>query len=169
MLTWHGAIMSDANSLETVADFVRTSIGEIDTFVNAIAGHEDETRIAGYADLDVHWTSGACGDQDGLEDLSLQRRIVKGRVAPHGWTTTPRTATTLLSSDGLAAMEPLTIRGLVSLAPSVVCFDRIFHHQHPNVDDARINESLGTEVLVPVSLPFRNAERSPSAQPPPQQ
>jgi hypothetical protein len=27
-----------ANSLETVADFVRTSIDEIDTFMNAIAG-----------------------------------------------------------------------------------------------------------------------------------
>jgi hypothetical protein len=32
------AIASDANSLETVADFVRTLIGEIDAFVNAISG-----------------------------------------------------------------------------------------------------------------------------------
>ena len=31
------AIASDANSLETVADFVRTVIVEIDAFVNAIA------------------------------------------------------------------------------------------------------------------------------------
>jgi hypothetical protein len=137
MLTWHGAIMSEANSPESVADFVRTPIGEIDTFVNAIAGHANETRIAGYVDLGVHWTSGACGDQDGLEHPSLQRRIVKDRAAP--------------------------------LAPSVVCFDRSFHQKHPNVDNARINESLETKVLGPVSLPFRNSERSPSLQLPPQQ
>jgi hypothetical protein len=91
MLAWHGAIMSDAHSPETLTDFVRTPIGEIDICVNAIAGHEDETRIAGYADLGAHWSSGARGDQDGLEDLSLQRRIVKGRAGPHGWTTTPMT------------------------------------------------------------------------------
>jgi hypothetical protein len=32
------AIASDANSLETVDDFVRTLIGEIHAFMNAISG-----------------------------------------------------------------------------------------------------------------------------------
>ena len=41
---------------------------------------------------------------------------------------------------------------LITFPTTVVCFNQILHHQHSNVDDARINESPKTEVVGPVSL-----------------
>jgi hypothetical protein len=112
--------------------------------------------VRAYVSHRVPWSSGAVGDEAGLADLDGYKAKVS---RPHGaaWldNTTLVTATTLLSDDSGHAMTPLTAWDLATFCRAVVCYERIYHHEHPEVDDQRINALLGADVLYPVPLPVR--------------
>lgn len=70
--------------------------------------------------------------------------------------TTILTACTLMSSDGGRWITPLSLWDLVTWFRSVVCYGRIYHHDHPDIDDQRINTLLGETVLHAIRVPYRN-------------
>jgi hypothetical protein len=72
--------------------------------------------------------------------------------------TTIVTSRALLSAAGPQVMAPLTVWALATFIRAVVCYERIYHHEHPSVDDAQINGLLGAVVLQRVPLPLRVPE-----------
>lgn len=112
--------------------------------------------MRGYAQFNIPWLSAACQSESGLDDIGAYRASV-ATTDGSAWmdNTTLATATILMSDDGPPAMTPMTIWDLATFARAVACYDRVYHHKHPDIDDAAINGRLGAQVLVPVPLPFR--------------
>jgi hypothetical protein len=74
--------------------------------------------------------------------------------------TTVLTACTLLSPVGGRWLTPLSLWDLATWFRSVVCYDRIYHHEHRAVDDEQVNTLLGEPVLHAVRVPYRKATAS---------
>jgi len=119
----------------------------------------DSPVVTAAIDLGLPFNSAAAMSPVGLEELEKYRASVAISAHGCGWmdNTTILTATTLMSDSGLEAMTPLTIWDLVTFFKSVASFERIYHHEHPGVDDDMINRVFGENVLTPVPLPFKAA------------
>src|ERR1051326_8423207 len=72
--------------------------------------------------------------------------------------TTIVTACALMSEEGPKVMTPLTVWDVVTFVRAVVCYERIYHHEHPDIDEARVNQLLGGDVFKSVPLPTRAIE-----------
>lgn len=127
----------------------------------------DAPRVQGYVDLGVWLPSGAAATPSGLEQLTRHRALVTRREGS-GWmdNTTLATAVTLLSDDGGDAMTPMTVWDLATFVQAIISCERIYHHEHPQVDDRAIGARLGEDVLQAVPLPVQGpSERSPLPDP----
>jgi hypothetical protein len=151
--------MVDIKNLRSEADLVYAYVGSSQAYVDTIAGREDEPAMVGYAEYGVPWYSAACQGQAGLQDIAAYRALVEN-VHCSAWmdNTTIVTACALMSDEGPNVMTPLTVWDLVTFIRAVVCYERIYHHEHPDIDDERVNELLGGTVLKSVSLPIRAIE-----------
>jgi hypothetical protein len=140
----------------SVAELIETSLGNVGPFIETVAGHEEEPAMIGYADFGVPWHRAVCRDDHGLQDITAYRQLVNVQGCA-AWmdNTTLVTATALLAEGGTEAMTPLTVWDLVTFARAVICFERIYHHKHPDVNDSQINAALGANILTPVPLPIR--------------
>lgn len=156
--------MIDPGGAQSIPDLVRAAAAEARLAAQSMQHFgEDSPRVLAYAEHGVPWSWPAADSQSGLDDL---RGYAAHVGQPHGaaWmdNTTLVTADVLLSEAGPAAMTPLTVWDLVTFCRAVVCYERIYHHSHPHVDDGRINRLLGSDVLHPVPLPTRpTAEGNP--------
>jgi hypothetical protein len=152
-------IMTNQNNLHTVSELVEDALGDYQVYINTIAGHEDEPAMVGYAEFGVPWHSASCQERTGLKDIGVYRAQV-GTVSCSAWmdNTTIVTACALMSEKGAEIMTPLTVWDLATFMRAAVCYERIYHHAHPDIDDAQINRWLGTDLLVSVPLPTRYAE-----------
>jgi hypothetical protein len=148
--------MRDKNSLSSVSELVEGAFDETQAYIATIAGHEEEPAMVAYAEYGVPWFTASCQTKSGLSDIESYRAKV-GIVPCSAWmdNTTIVTACALMSEKGAENMTPLTIWDLATFMRSVVCYERIYHHVHPDVDDAKINGLLGEKVLVSVPLPTR--------------
>lgn len=138
-------------------DLVREAAAEAPASADTISHFgEDSPRARAYATHRLPWSSGVVTDEASLADLDRYKANVSH---PHGaaWldNTTLVTATTLLSDDAWRFMTPLTAWDLATYCRAVACYERIYHHEHPEVDDQRINTLLGANVLHPVPLPVQ--------------
>ncbi len=156
--------MIDPGGARSIPDLVRGAAAEARLAAESMKHFgENSPRVLAYAELGVPWSWPTAHSQSGLNDLRGYEAYVG---QPHGaaWmdNTTLVTADVLLSEAGPAAMTPLTVWDLVTFCRAVVCYERIYHHSHPHVDDGRINRLLGSDVLHPVPLPIRpTAEGNP--------
>lgn len=153
--------MVDVNNLRSVTDLVEAYVGESQAYIDTITGREDEPAMLGYAEYGVPWSSGACQGQAGLQDIAAYRALVDN-VQCSAWmdNTTIVTACALMSEDGPNVMTPLTVWDLVTFIRAVVCYERIYHQEHPDIDDVHVNQLLGGDVLRSVPLPIRATEGS---------
>lgn len=126
----------------------------------------DHPKVEAYLQYGVPFSTGAIGTPAALKDVGDYRALVRD---PHGaaWmdNTTIVTATELMSDHGPEIMTPLTIWDLATFGRAVTCYDRVYHHAHPQVDDAAINLLLGDQVVIPVPLAYEAIEQrgAPSA------
>lgn len=148
--------MVDVNNLRSVSDLVEAYVGESQAYLDAITGREDEPAMIGYAEYGVPWHWAACQGQGGLQDITAYRARVEN-VHCSAWmdNTTIVTACALMSIEGPNIMTPLTVWDLATFMRAVVCYERIYHHEHPDINDERVNKLLGAEVLKSVPLPIR--------------
>lgn len=149
--------MIDPGGARSVPDLVRNAAAESHLAADSMRHFgEDSPRVLAYADHGVPWSWAVAPSRSALDDLREYAAYVS---QPHGavWmdNTTLVTADVLLSEAGPAAMTPLTVWDLVTFCRAAVCYERIYHHSHPDVDDHRINRLLGSDVLHPVPLPTR--------------
>ena len=102
---------------------------------------------------------GCLPEQGGLQNIAAYRALVEN-VHCSAWmdNTTIVTACTLMSEEGPKVITPLTVWDLVTFVRAVVCYERIYHHEHPDIDDARVNQLLGGDVFKSVPLPIRAIE-----------
>lgn len=160
--------MIDPGGARSIPDLVRDAAAESGLAADSMRHFgEDSPRVLAYVEHGVPWSWAVAPSQSALDDLRGYAVYVG---QPHGaaWmdNTTLVTAEVLLSEAGPAAMTPLTVWDLVTFCRAVVCYERIYHHSHPDVDDDRINRLLGSDVLHPVPLPTRpTAEGSPLPDP----
>jgi hypothetical protein len=114
--------------------------------------------------LDAAWTEGllTVGNETMLRDYPGMLRDVRrwrgGVTAPENavWldnSTIIAAATLLDESRDPSLFTPLTVWDLALLVKAVVCFDRVYHFRHPDVDDAALNRLLGDDVLTPLRSP----------------
>lgn len=114
--------------------------------------------------LDAAWTEAllTVGDETMQRDYPGMLRDVRrwrgGVAAPENavWldnSTIIAAAALLDESRDPSLFTPLTVWDLATLVKAAVCFDRIYHFEHPDVDDAGINRLLGEEVLTLLHLP----------------
>ena len=159
--------MNEVGTNGSSSELIENALAEVDPFVQTVTGRENDPAMAGYAEYGVPWQSGACQTVHGLHDTATYRQSVSyPNCAAWMDNTTLVTAATLMSKDGPEVVTPLTVWDLVTFARAAVCFDRIYHHEHPRVDDSQMNAILGTEVLIPVPLPLRaTAGNSPLPDP----
>jgi hypothetical protein len=151
--------MQTPGSLASFHALIESSLADTDLAIATIAGHEDEPAMIAYADYGVPWHWSACQDDHGLRDIrSYKQSVGNGNCAAWMDNTTLVTAATLMSDMGPDAMTPLTVWDLVTVTRAVVCFEHIYHHSHPKVDDAQINAILGENVLIPIPVPLRQVE-----------
>jgi hypothetical protein len=143
--------------LSSVSDLVEAAIDNTQSYVDTIAGHEDESAMVAYAEFGIPWHAASCGDKTGLKNIAAYRANV-GKVACSAWmdNTTIFTACALMSDQGSDMITPLTVWDLTTFVRAVVCYDRIYHHEHPAIDDAEINDLLGADVVVSVPLPIQD-------------
>lgn len=141
---------------ESESDFVRASISESETIIRTFAGREDEPASLGYAKYGIPYGSSVCQDQKRLQDIEAYRAIVENTNCS-AWmdNTTIMTACRLMSENGAEVMTPLTVWDLVTFINAVVCYEHIYHHEHPAVDDVEINKLLGGNMLKSVPVPFQ--------------
>lgn len=149
--------MIDPGGSRSISDLVRDAVAESQLAAASMRHFgEDSPRVLAYAEHGVPWSWAVAPSLSALDDLRGYAAYVDHR---HGaaWmdNTTLVTADVLLSEAGRAAMTPLTVWDLVTFCRAVVCYERIYHHSHPGVDDDRINGLLGSDVLHPVPLPTR--------------
>ena len=144
-----------SGSVGSIREYVALSLQDAEQFLATFAGQEDAPAMRGYAEFGVPWFEGATGSADGFSDIANYRTFVPDSGGA-GWmdNTTLVTASTLMSPSGPDAITPLTIWDLATFARSIVCYDRIYHHVHSDVDDQAINRLLGAEVLQAVPLPI---------------
>jgi hypothetical protein len=143
-------------TVRTFSDLVQVSVNESGAFEATIAGREEQAEMLAYADYGVPWTSGSCGSESGLADIAAYRALVTQEDCS-AWmdNTTIVTAVNLMSSNGPEVMTPLTVWDLATFVRAIVCYERIYHHNHPAVKDEEINGLLGDDVLVKINLPTR--------------
>lgn len=149
--------MIDPGGARSIPDLVRDAAAESRLIADSIRHFGDDSpRVLAYAEHGVPWSWAVAPSQSALDDLREYAAYVG---QPHGaaWmdNTTLVTADVLLSEAGPAAMTPLTVWDLVTFCRAVVCYERIYHHSHPDVDDDRLNRLLGSNVLHAVPLPTR--------------
>jgi len=149
--------MIDVDNLSSVTDLVKGYVGESQAYADTIGGREDEPAMVAYAEYGVPWHWAACQGQAGLRDIAAYRELVEN-VDCSAWmdNTTIVTACALMSKEGPNIMTPLTVWDLVTFVRAVVCYERIYHHEHPDIDDAWVNKALGGDVLKSVPLPIRS-------------
>lgn len=150
--------MFEVRAVRSVAELVATSVSDTSRMAETLNSGVDTPAMAAYADLGVSWVFGACHSESGLRDAAAYRARV-AETANAAWmdNTTLVTAATLMSDRGPEALTPLTVWDLATLARSVVCYEHIYHHAHPGVDDAELNRRLGDEVFIAVPLPLQPA------------
>jgi hypothetical protein len=145
----------------TVSELVKSASGDpqVGAYIRTIAGHEDDPFMAGYAEFGVPWSSAACSSPHGLKDIADYRANV-GSNACSAWmdNTTIFTACKLMTTDETELMGPLTVWDLATFVRAVVCYERIYHHEHPGINDKEVNRLLESDVLVKVPLPTRYSE-----------
>jgi hypothetical protein len=148
----------DINYLHSVSesDFVNACVRESQSFIDTFAGKEDSPAMLGYAEYGIPWYQPVCQDQEGLQDVVAYHAQVED-VHCSAWmdNTTIMVACNLMSENGAEAMTPLTVWDLVTFIRAVVCYEHIYHHEHPYIDDVHINKLLGGDVLKKVPVPFR--------------
>ncbi len=152
-------MMQTPGSLASLDALIESSLADADHAIATIAGHEDAPSMIAYADYGIPWNWSACRDDRGLRDVGSYKQSVENRNCA-AWmdNTTLVTAATLMSDMGPDTMTPLTVWDLVTLARVVVCFENVYHHSHPKVNDAQMNAIFGENVLIPVPLPLRHVE-----------
>jgi hypothetical protein len=70
--------------------------------------------------------------------------------------TTILTASRLMAdSDAPEFVTPMTLWDLATFTRAAVCFERIYHHSHHEVDSIEINRLLGSQVLHDLPVPHR--------------
>lgn len=122
--------------------------------VAALGNHSPS--VEALVDLGVPLSSASAHTEPGLRAL----REYRSRVAEDsggGWmdNTTIVTAGALMSEEAPDAFSALTLWDLVTFFDAIVGFERIYHHEHPGVDDAEINRRLGGDVFKPIPLPVQ--------------
>lgn len=151
--------MIDVKNLRSVTEFVEASLGESRLFIDTVAGQEEEPAMMGYAEYGVPWNWAACPDLAGLKDVAAYRALAEDTNCS-AWmdNTTIVHACALMSAKKPDVMTPLTVWDLASFIRAAVCNEYIYHLEHPDIDDARVNKMLGGEVLRTVPLPIRATE-----------
>ncbi len=66
----------------------------------------------------------------------------------------------LMSDAGNEYLTPLTLWDLATFFRAANSYQRLYHHEHPDVDDDLINGRLGADVLCSIPIPI--AENMPS-------
>lgn len=141
-------------ALASPDDLVRSALSDADRCIQTVSGHEDDPWMIGYAEYGIPWWNGPCSTARGLQDIANYRKLVVSNGAAWMDNTTLLTATTLLSEEGPKYLTPLTLWDLVTFVRAVVCYERIYHHEHQDIDDQAINSHLGADVLVRIPLPL---------------
>lgn len=151
--------MTDESKLCSISDLVEGALHDCQPYIDTIVGRENEPAMVGYAEYGVPWHWAACQGQPGLLDVAAYRALVEN-VDCSAWmdNTTIVTACALMSTEGIQAITPLTVWDLATFVRALVCYERIYHHEHPDIDDARVNDLLGGEVLRSIPLPLRATE-----------
>jgi hypothetical protein len=156
--------MINPGSCRTVDELVAAGTSDVRPLADTIADFGEESpSVRAALDFGVPFSSAAAISTTGLARVEDYRALVEA-TAGSAWmdNTTLLTAATLLSSDGPRAMTPLTVWDLVTFVRAVISYERIYHHEHPLVEDAAINDMLGADVVTSVPLPFETpSENSP--------
>jgi hypothetical protein len=155
--------MLDPGASPDIAQLIADASADAQPFADTVERFGvDSPVVAGVIDLGLPFSSAAATSSVALEELEKYRARVTDSAHGCGWmdNTTILTATTLMSDGGLDAMTPLTIWDLVTFFKAVASFERIYHHEHPGVDDYTINRALGGNVLTPVPLPLAGGNRA---------
>jgi hypothetical protein len=154
----------DPGSAATIDELVSSAALDAQPMADTVrALGEESPAVRAFLTYGLRFSSGACHTEKALEDIESYFRAVSERDGA-AWmdNTTIVTAVTLMSESGPDWMTPLTVWDLVTFSRATTCFERIYHHRHPDVDDDVINARLGADVLKPVLLPVRaQAEDSP--------
>lgn len=147
----------EMKDMRSEVELVEVGIAESGGFLQTVLGREDEPAMVGYAEYGVPWRNAACQSKSGLEDVSRYRDLV-AQPQCSAWmdNTTLVTAQVLMSPAGPEAMTPLTVWDLATFVRACVSYERVYHHEHPSLDDDRINGIFGDEFLVQVPLPLRS-------------
>lgn len=138
-------------------DLIAGAREEASDFAGSVAAlGSDSPAVAAHVELGVPLSSASAHAEPGLNAL----REYRSRVADDsggGWmdNTTIVTAEVLMSEVGPDAFSTLTLWDLVTFFDAVVGYERIYHHEHPGVDDTEINRRLGDDVFKPVPLPVQ--------------
>jgi len=116
----------------------------------------DSPSVEAFVDLGVPLSSASAHTESGLRALRKYRSKVAEDTGG-GWmdNTTIVTAGALMSDGGPDAFSALTLWDLVTFFDAIIGFERIYHHEHPGVEDAEINRRLGGDVFKPIPLPVQ--------------
>ncbi len=161
--------MLDPGASPDIAHLIADASKDAKSFADTVEHFGvDSPLVAGAIDLGLPFNSAAATSPVALEELEKYRARVAISAYGCGWmdNTTILTATTLMSDSGPDAMTPLTIWDLVTFFKAVASYERIYHHEHPGVDDDMINRALGENVFTSVPLPLE-AENDTSLLPDP--
>jgi hypothetical protein len=147
--------MLDPGECGSLDELITEAIADAQPFADTVRQFgTDSPTVAAALDLGLSFRSTATGTHESLEQLRAYRGSLGSREAS-AWmdNTTLLTASTLISEAGREAMTPLTIWDLVTFARAAISYERIYHHVHPEIDDAAINSRLREKVLHAVPLP----------------
>jgi hypothetical protein len=149
--------MLDPGASPDIARLIADASDNAQQFANTVEHFgADSSVVGGVLDLGLPFNSAAITSPLALEEVQKYRARVATSANGCGWmdNTTILTATTLMSDTGRDAMTPLTIWDLVTFFRAIVSYGCIYHHEHPGVDDDKINRALGETVLTSVPLPL---------------
>ena len=135
-------------------ELVKYALDDVGRFAETVKGHEVEPWVEAFAEHGVGLSSFSCPNAEGLADISHYRAKVRNSSGA-AWmdNTTLVTARSLLSSEMISAMTPLTIWDLATFVRAAIFYDKVYHHQHKDVDDEDINQKLGSDFLLAIPLP----------------
>ncbi len=142
----------NANSIK---ELVAKSISDAPLATATIRGREDEPAMIAYAEYGTMWTENSCATTEGLAKIKVYHEQVTDNYCA-AWmdNTTISTAIKLLSDEGPQIITPLTLWDLSTFIRSIVGYQKIYHHEHPDIDNGKLNRLLGEEIFVAIPLPF---------------
>jgi hypothetical protein len=150
--------MHDPGASRDIRELVTRALGAAGAYADSVRElGADSPRTLAEVELGIPLSSAAVGSPEALEQMRRYKEFVRLFADGCGWmdNTTILTAATLMSEHGEQALTPLTVWDLVTFLRAILSYERIYHHEHPGIDDQAINARLGEDVLRPVPLPVQ--------------